>query len=53
MFDTDIDRCGVDADATLRHVASMQTLRQRAEVAIALRPRRQSDWNAPWLPPRR
>jgi len=53
VFDADIKRCGVDADATLRHVASMQTLRQRAEVAIALRPRRQSDWNAPWLPPRR
>ena len=34
MFDTDIDRSSLDADATLRHVASMQTLRQRAEVAV-------------------
>ncbi len=34
MFDTDIDRSRLDADATLRHVASMQALRQRAEVAV-------------------
>ena len=34
MFDTDLDRTGLDAETTLRHIKQMQALAQRAEVAI-------------------